>query len=235
MGEMFGEVHRATARVLARRGISVEALAGQECCGALSAHDGDIDQARVLARRNIEALEHDERTILVNAAGCGAALKEYPELLADDPSWLPRAERFSARVRDFSEYVAELGAEVSARFEARVAYQDACHLAHVQGITTEPRALLSAVEGCELVESAGDSTCCGAAGLYSVVEPKMSDRLRASKLSQFRDTVPDIVVTANPGCHMQYQAAVIEGGLNAKVMHIAEFLDEAERRVSEDS
>ncbi|MFQ5380250.1 MAG: (Fe-S)-binding protein [Dehalococcoidia bacterium] len=232
MGELFGEVHRASARVLARRGIAVEALAGQQCCGALSAHDGDMEHARTLAKRNIEALGADSRPIIVNAAGCGAALKDYRALLAGDPEWSDRAVEFSGRVKDFTEYLGGL-ASLGGRLNAAVAYQDACHLAHVQRVVEAPRALLRAVDGCTLVETAGDATCCGAAGLYGLLEPELSSKLRARKAEQFARTAPDIIATANPGCHMQYAAATRESGITARVMHIAEVLDEAERAASE--
>jgi len=230
MSELFGNVHRATARVLARAGIEPVAIEGQGCCGALHAHDGDIEFARALARRNIDALE-GEQVIVVNSAGCGAAMKEYGELLAGDPDYAGRAAAFSRRVRDFSEYVAEIGAASGGRFHARVAYQDACHLAHAQRIREQPRALLRGLAGCELVDTAGADLCCGAAGIYSLVEPQMSGELRARKAEQFAKHRPDVVVTANPGCQMQYEAAVREAGINARVMHIAEVIDEAQRQV----
>ncbi len=228
MGELFGEVHRASVRVLERSGANVFAPRGQGCCGALSAHDGDLEQARRLARANIAAFEASgTETIVVNSAGCGAAMKEYGELLADDAEFVGRAEAVAARVVDFSEYVA--GRDLPAgRLGARVAYQDACHLAHAQGISAEPRALLGAVEGCELVETEGADMCCGAAGIYSLIQPAMSGELRARKAAQFREHRPDVIVTANPGCQMQYEAAVREAGIEARVLHLAEALDEAQ-------
>jgi glycolate oxidase iron-sulfur subunit len=228
MGELFGEVHRATARVLAKNGVHVAAPGAQVCCGALHAHDGDLEFARRLARRNIEAFEGaGEGPIVVNAAGCAAAMKEYGELLAADPRWSQRARRFGARVRDFSEYLATLGPDMDARFEGRVTYQDPCHLAHAQRIREAPRALLGMVQGCELVETVGADRCCGAAGLYGLVQPAMSAELRRLKAAEFRAARPDVVVTANPGCQLQYEAAVREAGIEARVMHIAELLDEA--------
>jgi len=230
MGELFGSVHRATGRVLARRGVSVTAPAGQGCCGALHAHDGDLDFARRLARRTIDAFEAaGDAPVVVNSAGCGAAMKEYGDLLAGDSTHETRARAFSARVRDVTEYLAELGAEVPARFDATVAYQDPCHLAHAQRIREQPRRLLAGVEGCESIETAGADICCGAAGIYSLVEPGMSAQLRARKAEQFRLHRPNVVATANPGCQMQYEAAVREAGIKARVMHIIEMLDEAEQ------
>ncbi|MBI2767959.1 MAG: 4Fe-4S dicluster domain-containing protein [Chloroflexi bacterium] len=228
MGELFGGVHRATARVLARGGIAATAAPGQACCGALQAHDGDLAFARVLARRNIDALEGDDTTIVVNSAGCGAAMKEYGDLLKDDEAYAARAVAFATRVRDFAEFAATLPA-TAARLGARVTYQDPCHLAHAQHIRHEPRALLGRITGCEVVETAGGDMCCGAAGIYSLTQPQMSASLRARKAEQFRQHHPDIVVTANPGCQMQYEAAVREAGIEARVLHLAELIDEAQR------
>ena len=227
MGELFGEVHRATARVLARAGIEASATEGQGCCGALHAHDGDIAFARELARRNIDALD-DGRTIVVNSAGCGAAMREYGDLLAEDEAYAGRAKEFANRVRDFAEYLAEAGGASEGRLDGRVTYQDPCHLAHAQRIREQPRALLAGT-GCEMVETPGADLCCGAAGIYSLVQPEMSGQLRAKKAEQFANARPDVVVTANPGCQMQYEVAVREAGLDARVMHLAEALDEAQR------
>ncbi|MFN0097025.1 MAG: (Fe-S)-binding protein [Dehalococcoidia bacterium] len=229
MGEVFGDVHRATAAVLMRSGFAVEATKGQGCCGALSAHDGDLDFARKLARRNIDALEATgDGTIVVNSAGCGAALKEYGDLLGHDPKYADRARRFGARVRDLTEVLAAAGIP-KGKFEHRVAYQDACHLVHAQRVRSQPRELLGALSGITCIETSGNDMCCGAAGLYSLVQSEMSAQLRAKKTEQFAKHKPDVVVTANPGCHMQYVAAVREAGIDARVMHIAEVLEEATR------
>ena len=234
MGEIFGDVHRATARVLARRGISAEATTGQVCCGALHAHDGDIEYARKLARENIDALERTgDAPIVVNSAGCGASMKEYGDLLKDDRRYAERAARFSHRVKDATEYVAELGGETQAQFVGRVSYQDPCHLAHAQRIRQQPRHLLHGISGCEDVQTEGSDLCCGAAGIYSLVEPEMSATLRARKAEQFKIHRPDVVVTANPGCQMQYEAAVREAGTKTRVMHLLELLDEAEANAEE--
>ena len=228
MGELFGDVHRATGRVLANRGVQGVAPEGQGCCGALHAHDGDLDFARKLARRNIDALDSTEGPIVVNSAGCGAAMKEYGELLSRDRRYAERALRFSARVVDFSEYVATLPAASPGRFFGSVAYQDACHLAHAQRIREQPRALLRQA-GCTLIEAEGADMCCGAAGIYSLIQPEMSAKLRERKARQFAQHRPDVIVTANPGCQLQYEAAVREAGLQSRVLHIAQVLDEAAR------
>ena len=232
MSELFGDVHRATVRVLERSGAEVVIPQAQRCCGALSAHDGDLAQARQLARENVVTFEAvGTGPIVVNSAGCGAAMKEYGELLAKDSRFAERAQAVAARVVDFSEYVA--GRELPpGSLPARVTYQDACHLAHAQGIRQQPRDLLGALDGCELVETRDADMCCGAAGLYSLVQPQMSAELRARKASQFRQHRPDIVVAANPGCQMQYEAAVREADIPARVLHLAEALDEAQRRAA---
>lgn len=228
MGELFGDVHRATARVLGRRGIAAEAVSTQGCCGALHAHDGDLDFARELARRNIDGLEATAPApIVVNSAGCGAAMKEYGELLEHDPRYADRARAFARRVRDLSEVLASLP-PVPARSDAKVSYQHACHLAHAQRIRAQPLDLLDGVDGINRVTAPGDDTCCGAAGIYSLVQPRMSGDLRALKAASFAASRPDIVVTANPGCQMQYNAAIREAGVKSRVLHLAEFLDEAE-------
>ena len=229
MGEVFGEVHRATGRVLAACGVALTAPPGQGCCGALHAHDGDLVFARKLARKNIAAFEASgDAPIVVNSAGCGAAMKEYGDLLSGDRKWAERARHFADRVVDLSEYVERLGTMPSGSFEGRVTYQDACHLVHAQRIREAPRALLRAA-GCELVETQGSDMCCGAAGIYSLVQPEMSAALRSRKAEQFAKHRPDVIVTANPGCQMQYEAAVREARIDARVLHVAEVLDEALR------
>jgi glycolate oxidase iron-sulfur subunit len=232
MGELFGEVHRATGRVLARSGVALTARPDQGCCGALHAHDGDLDFARHLARKNIDAFEGGNTPIVVNSAGCGAAMKEYGDLLSDDPAYADRARTFAARVFDFSEYLASLGPAPAGLFEGRVVYQDACHLAHVQRIREQPRSLLHAIAGCEVSETEESDLCCGAAGIYSLVQPEMSAQLRSRKAAQFAKHKPDVVITTNPGCQMQFEAAVREAGIKARVMHLAEFLDRAYRALT---
>lgn len=228
MNEIFGNVHRATVRVLEAAGLQVSYPRGQGCCGALHAHDGDIAFARQRARETIAAFEADPRaTVVVNSAGCGAAMKEYGQLLAGDGAWAARAAAFSARVKDFSEVLSEQGKLTGLRLSGRAAYQDACHLAHAQRIRQEPRAALASIGGLECVETPGNDLCCGAAGIYSLVQPEMSRSLREKKAAAFRDANPDYVVTANPGCQMQYEAAVRDAGLKTRVMHLAELLDEA--------
>ena len=226
MGELFGSVHEATKRVLEHRKFTINAPDEQRCCGALHTHDGDLDFARKLARKNIEAFERTEGPIVVNSAGCGAALKEYASLLENDEFYAKRAITFSKRIFDFCEVAQPTG---KGNFNKKVVYQDACHLNHAQGISEQPRTLLKSLPQCELIETSEPELCCGAAGIYSILEPEMSGALRKRKTEAFQEANADVIVTTNPGCLMQFEAAKREGALSAKIMHLAEVVDEAER------
>lgn len=234
---LFPETQVATRRVLRRRGFDTAEPAGQGCCGALSLHAGDVETARAFARRNIEAFPGDE-PIVVDAAGCGAMLKEYGELLRDDPDWAPSAESFSRRVRDVTEVVSTPAAvsHVSAGGAAetrplRVTYHDACHLAHAQGIRREPRELLRSIPGVELVELAESEICCGSAGSYNLTEPEMAQRLGQRKAERIRATGASCVAVANPGCAMQIRAALRRiGAGDIEVVHPVELVDRMDRR-----
>jgi glycolate oxidase iron-sulfur subunit len=227
----YGRVHRATVRVLAQNGCEVSAPAAQVCCGALHAHNGDAPTARRLARANIDAfLAERPDAIVVNSAGCGAAMKEYPELLADDPAYGDKAREFSARVRDISELLAGLPFErPSGSVHAIVTYQDSCHLAHAQRITRAPRFILESIPELQLVEMAHPDRCCGAAGVYSLTQPEMSLDLLENKLNDIANTGADVIATANPGCMAQLEAGVRRRGLPARVVHVVELLDRAYR------
>ena len=229
MSVSFAEAHRASLRVLARNGCDVHIPEHQSCCGALHVHGGDRETARELARRNIDAFDTPEyEAIIINSAGCGSTLKEYGELLADDPRYAARAHAFAARVRDLSEFLAEIGAEPPAgSVNARVLYQDACHLVHAQGVSQQPRDLLAAVPGVELVEMENPTVCCGAAGLYSVTDTDISLAILEERLDAVQATGADIVVSANPGCLLHIQSGARRRGLDLTVMHLAEFLDRA--------
>jgi glycolate oxidase iron-sulfur subunit len=223
----FPEVNAATARVLAADGCEVVAPAGQGCCGALSLHAGREAEAQAFARDAIAAFEAagvDE--VVVNAAGCGSAMKEYGHLLRDDPDWAGRAKAFSARVRDLSELLAELGPAAERRpLPVKVAWHDACHLAHAQGVRTQPRQVLGAVPGLELREVAEGEICCGSAGIYNLVEPQPATELGDRKAANVLATGADLLVTSNPGCLMQIRSAVERGGGRLPVAHVAEVLD----------
>ena len=231
-GELFPETHEATVRVLERLGVEVVAPAAQRCCGALHAHAGDADAARSLARTNIAAFEQaGVEEVVVNAAGCGAAMKEYGRLLRDDPAWAERAERFAGGVRDVLEFVASRPfAEAGlGRVERSVTLQEACHLAHGQRIREAPRAILRAIPGLQLVEMAAPDRCCGSAGIYSAVQPGMSARVLEAKMGDVAATGASVVATANPGCTLQLRAGIRRGGLEAEARHVIEILDEAYR------
>lgn len=205
MGEFLGETNVATARVLAAFGYDVVVPAGQACCGALHLHNGSAGTAHDLARCNLEAFEAAGVDFVVsNAAGCGLALKEYDRLFADDPALSDRAAEFAGRVRDVNELLAEseprrpLGS-----VPLRVTYQDACHLAHGQGIRRQPRDLLRAIPGLEIVEMAGSDICCGSAGIYNLLEVELAEAILDKKIDTILATVAEAVVVANPGCNFQ--------------------------------
>ena len=229
MGVAFADAHRASLRVLARNGCEIRIPEQQGCCGALHVHGGDREAARELARRNIEAFEvHEDDAIIINSAGCGSTLKEYGELLADDPVYAVRAEAFSGRVKDCSEYLHEIGLRTpTGAITERVVYQDACHLVHAQGISRQPRDLLRAVPGTELVEMENSTICCGAAGLYSGTDTEISLSILEERLDALEATGATVVVSANPGCLLHIQTGAQRRGLNLRVMHVAEFLDAA--------
>ncbi len=229
MSTVFSNVNRATGRVLAHNHVATTVPATQQCCGALHVHSGMMDEARKLARTNIEAFEGDgESPIIVTAAGCGAALKEYGFLLKDDPAYAERARRFSSRVQDVTEY---LGARdlvpPTHSVKGTVTYQEPCHLAHAQRITAQPRKLLAQVPGLELAEMKESTLCCGSAGIYNVIRKRMADDLGDRKAAHVMGTCADCVVTANPGCHMQLRTSLRRNGSEMPVRHIVEILDEA--------
>jgi glycolate oxidase iron-sulfur subunit len=231
-GELTPSTHEATVRVLARLGCEVVAPPAQGCCGALHAHAGDVEGARALARRNIAAFEAaGVDAVIVNAAGCGAAMKKYGRLLRHDEAWRDRAERFASTVRDATEYVAGTpGFEVGlGRLETRVTLQDSCHLAHAQGIREAPRRLLSAIPGLDLRELHTPDRCCGAAGLYALVQPGMSQAVLEVKMDDLEGTGAAVVCTSNPGCTLQLAAGIVARGLEARAMHVLELLDESYR------
>lgn len=224
----FNHVNRATASVLSAEGCEVLAPADQGCCGALALHAGRDGEARVFARRLIRAFDGlGLDCIVVSAAGCGSAMKGYGDLLKDDPMWAGRASAFAAKVRDVTETLAGLGTPRATRhrLDLRVAYHDACHLAHAQGVRREPRQLLESIPGVTVVPLAEHEICCGSAGIFNLVQPDMAAELGRRKVERIAEATPDVVVTSNPGCILQIGAHARAAGRAFPVLHIVEVLD----------
>jgi glycolate oxidase iron-sulfur subunit len=220
----FGHVNEATARVLAAEGFEVHVPREPRCCGALPLHAGDDPDARELAKATIEALEEYE-TVVVNAAGCGSAMRDYGHVLRDDPEWADRAARFSERVRDVSEFLAEAGPRAERRpVELKVAYHDACHLAHAQGVREQPRELLRGIPGVELLEPDEWQICCGSAGIYNLVKPEPAAELGERKARNLLDTGAEAIAAGNPGCALQITAHTERLGRPLPVLHPMELL-----------
>ena len=225
----FARLNEATVRVLQKNGCEVVVPDGQGCCGALHVHAGLPDEARTLARRNIDALaEGGYDAILTNAAGCGSTLKEYGELLEGDPDYAARAREFARRMQDVTEFLASI--ELNRKMKAvpvTVTYQDSCHLAHGQRIRTAPRKLLEAVPGVMFREMPLSDVCCGSAGIYNVVQNQMSMEILEKKMESVNRTGAEVIATANPGCILQLRAGVSLHGTGQRVVHVVELLDEA--------
>jgi glycolate oxidase iron-sulfur subunit len=222
----FSGVNQATVDVLTAEGFEVIAPSAQGCCGALSAHAGRIDEARDFARAVIDTFEQDgEATVIVNSAGCGSAMKHYGHLLANDTIYATKAARFSSRVVDVMEFLAGIE-PIAPRhpLDVRVAYHDACHLCHGQGIRAEPRAVLSGIPGLEVVDLADKEACCGSAGIYNLVEPTTAARLGSKKADAVLATGAELVLSGNPGCNLQIAASLRERGKSLPVAHTVEVL-----------
>ena len=220
------DINAATIDVLCRNGIEVVVPATQGCCGALSWHVGDIESARRFARQNLRAFPPDVDAIVTNAAGCGSGLHEYHLMLAGEPE-AEQAEQFRHRVKDVSAFLADVGlvAEFPVGKKGRVAYQDACHLANAQGVRDEPRELLRAVPGLELVEIADAHLCCGSAGTYNIDQPEIAARLGAAKAKAVIDSGAKVVSTGNIGCMTQLRAHL--SGQGIEVRHTMQVLRDA--------
>ena len=226
----FGDVNAAATRVLAAEGCDVVAPKDQQCCGALSSHAWREEEAMDRARRLIDTFEAaGVQSVVVNVAGCGSSMKEYAVLLRDDPAYAERAAAFSATVRDISELLHELG-PVAPRhpIPARVAYHDACHLAHAQGIRAEPRAVLRGIPQLTVTDIPEAEICCGSAGIYNLVQPEPAERLGRRKVEQITSTVPDAVVTSNAGCLLQIRRYLDAG---VPLFHPVQLVDAAIRGV----
>jgi glycolate oxidase iron-sulfur subunit len=218
----FKPVNDATVRVLAAEGCRVAVPKSQGCCGALSLHTGRDEEARAFARRTVDAFEgHD--TVVVNVAGCGSVLKEYGDLLRDDPEYAERAAAFAGRVRDVSEVLAELEPVAKRHpLPIRVAYHDACHLANAQRITREPRDALRTIPGLELVDVPEEKICCGSAGVYNLLQADTAEQLGRRKAENLMSARPDVIATGNAGCLLQIRRYTEDGPL---IMHPVELLD----------
>ena len=223
----FPGVNAATIRVLAAEGFEVVVPPGQGCCGALSIHAGREEESLGFARALIMAFEtEDFDAVVVNAAGCGSHLKDFGRLFARDPDWADRAEAFRSRVRDVTEFLAALPAAASRHpIRARVAYHDACHLAHGQGIRLAPRELLRQIPGLTIAEIAGAEQCCGSAGIYNLTEPGSADAIGERKVDAVLAAKADLLASANPGCSLQIGRSLRRRGVSLPALHPIEILD----------
>ena len=225
---ILGQTHRSTVQVLARNGCDVVFPKGQVCCGALHLHGGERKMAQKVARNNIDRFLREEvDAIVVNSAGCGAILKEYRELLEDDPAYAERAHRFSSLVKDVNEFLAGLPLKTPHPLAIKVTYQDPCHLAHAQRVKEEPRTLLRSIPGLTLVEMPEADKCCGAAGIYNIVQQELSSQLLDRKVKAIASTDADVIATANPGCMLQLQMGLNRAGIRARVVHVMDLLEQA--------
>ncbi len=229
----FPNVNLATARVLANNGFEVVSPRDQGCCGSLFIHEGERDQGRALARKLIDAFEPaGVDLVAVNAAGCGSVMKEYGEILREDPAYAKRAEAFAGKVRDVSEILAESGLTGTLHPDPlRVAYHDACHLVHGQRVRSQPRALLAGIPELDLVPLAESDFCCGSAGIYNLLHPEIGKELLNRKLDHLAATRAQLVVAGNPGCLLQIAAGLRERKMAMRAAHTIEILDWSYRNV----
>jgi glycolate oxidase iron-sulfur subunit len=232
MEGLLAPTNRATERALEVNDYRMVEAPRQRCCGALHAHAGDLETARELARANVAAFERSQAEFVVtNAAGCGAMMKEYGYLLKDDPAWAERAAHISAKVRDVSELLVASGPKAPrAAVPARVTYDAPCHLLHAQRISAQPIQILRAIPGLELVPLADSDQCCGAAGIYNLIEPETSEAVLSPKLRNIAATRATFVATGNPGCLMQIGAGLRNAQIGAHAVHPVDLLDEAYAR-----
>jgi glycolate oxidase iron-sulfur subunit len=228
---LYGRVNRATERVLAANGCELVRVPDQQCCGALHGHTGDLEHAAVIARANIEAFEAAGiDRVVSNAGGCGAMMKEYPELLAYDPAWAERARAFRKKVRDVWELLAEIGPVTGGALPLRVTYDAPCHLYHAQGITRAPQDMLRAIPELQLIPLADMEECCGGAGTYGITHPELGDRILGDKIAAIQATGADVVCSSNPGCMMQIGAGLRLARDPMPLLHAIELVDESYRR-----
>jgi glycolate oxidase iron-sulfur subunit len=228
---LFGDVNEATLQVLQRNGCDVIFPESQTCCGALNIHNGESKAAKQMARQNIDAfLGANVDAIIVNAAGCGAVMKEYGFLLRDDPAYAEKAERFGSLVKDAGEFLVGLGlVGTLAPLNLAVTYQDPCHLAHGQKIRSQPRKLLHAIPGLKLIEMEGSDRCCGSAGIYNLTHPGMSRHLLQEKMQSIASTNTEAIVAPNPGCMLQLRLGAQQFGPPLTVYHLMDLLERSYR------
>jgi glycolate oxidase iron-sulfur subunit len=245
MDVAFADVNMDTVRLLLHHDCAVVVPKGQACCGSLQAHNGGIEAAREMAKNNIRLFDREDLDFIVlNSAGCGAFMKEYGHLFADDPEWGQRAERVSKKTKDLTEFLMETGywphgqgeqhagttlqgtsSNVPGAFVGkRISYHDACHLVHTQKISVQPRELMKRVSGIDFVELSEASWCCGSAGIYNIVRYEDSMKMLDRKVENIQKIQPDIIVTGNPGCMLQIQHGLRQKGMNVELMHTATFL-----------
>ncbi|MDQ3258394.1 MAG: glycolate oxidase subunit GlcF [Acidobacteriota bacterium] len=229
----FSEVNQATARVLAAEGCEVVVPREQACCGALMVHAGQEELALAFARRLIDTFEQAEvDSVVINAAGCGSTMKEYGHLLRDDPAYAERAKAFAAKCRDVSEILVELGPRAPRHpVRLRVAYHDACHLQHAQGVRAEPREVLKTIPGLVVLEVPEAAICCGSAGIYNIVEPEAARELGERKVRNVLETDPQAVISSNPGCLLQIASGLERAGHPLPTLHMVEILDASIREI----
>jgi glycolate oxidase iron-sulfur subunit len=228
----FSHVNRDTADVLLANGCEVITPRAQFCCGSIHAHNGELELAKQMARSNLRAFDLERLdAVITNAAGCGSHLKNYGHLLQDDPIFAKRATQWSAKVRDIHEWLAEIGIRTpTAAVRQTVTYHEACHLCHGQKITRQPRQVLRAIPGLELVELPESTWCCGSAGVYNITQPEMSQKLLQRKIANIAKTGAQIVASANPGCSLQLQAGVHDLNLRLEIAHPISLLARAYRK-----
>ncbi|PHX94379.1 MAG: hypothetical protein CK546_06980 [Pedosphaera sp.] len=235
MNVLFGRTNENSIRLLNLAGYDVLTPRDQGCCGALHAHGGNLSAARAAARANLDAFSREALdAIIINAAGCGSTLKEYAQLLPEDP----RAAAFSAKVKDLSEFLVESASHATLNFQLstqRVTFHDACHLAHAQRITHAPRVLVKAVAGDNYVEMPESDVCCGSAGSYNLTEPEMAERLQVRKVENILRSGATCIVTTNPGCLLQMRAGLDKtGASHVETIHLADYLARALRPVGQE-
>ena len=228
---LLGRVNRATERVLRANGFEVVPVEGQECCGAIHAHTGDLEGARALARLNVQAFEARELDIVaVNSAGCGATLKDYGHLLGNDPELGRRAANLAEKVMDISEILGRPGLRTGAPVPLQITYDAPCHLLHAQRISAEPLELLDAIPGLDRRPLRKVEECCGGAGIYGITQPELGGRIGSHKVEAVLETDARVVATGNPGCMMQIGGELRMRGMEVDVVHPVEILDESYRR-----